>query len=325
VAGLRGRDDAPGTLGSPFRTIARLLAALRPGDVGCLLGGTYDESVVVTRAGTAGRPITLRGAPGVRARIAGAVWVTNSADWVTISGLGIDGSTAARAYAVLVQGDDVLLGDVEITNPKHDPDRVNGICLTAGHGFEAQPANIAVNLTVVHSRIHDCGDDAHEHGIYLESTRNARVVDSVIYAIQGYGISMYPDAQGSTIEYNVIDGNGGADRANVTFSGEAAGGEYSQAHTSDGNVVRFNLITNAARRYNVDSYYPRGAPSPVNNQVVWNCVWNAPFGNFGGKSAYSQMGNREVDPLFVDRAAADFSLQLGSPCSGWGPRIASRA
>jgi hypothetical protein len=146
------------------------------------------------------------------------------------------------------------------------------------------------------------------------------VTDSYLYASPGYGLHMYPDAQGSVIEYNVIDGNSLAGRANLTFSGEAGGGEYAQPHGSDGNVVRFNLITNAVTRYNVDSYYPAGSTPPTDNEVVDNCVWNAPYGNFGGRSGYGQADNRDVDPMYVDRAAANFALRPGSPCVGWGPR-----
>jgi hypothetical protein len=322
VAGPSGRDDAPGTLRNPFRTVTRLVASLRPGAVGCLLGGTYEERVVLVAGGRPGLPITLRPGPGVRAQILGSLWVKSSADWVTISGLTVNGRKANNAYAVLVQGDHVVLSNVDVTNPKFDGERIDAICVLAGEGFEEDSANTAVDLTIERSRIHNCGDDAHEHGIYLESTRNAHVTDSYLYASPGYGVNMYPDAQGSVIEHNVIDGNSLAGRANVTFSGEAAGDDYAQPHGSDGNVVRFNLITNAVTRYNVDSYYPAGSTSPTDNEVVDNCVWNAPYGNFGGRSGYSQSDNRDADPMYVDRAAANFALQPGSPCAGWGPRPA---
>ena len=69
--------------------------------------------------------------------------------------------------------------------------------------------------------------------------------------------------------------------ANLSFSGEAAGGEYSQPHGSSKNDVRNSLITNSLCRYNVDSFYPLGSLTPVGNSVHDSCVWNAPFGNFG--------------------------------------------
>jgi hypothetical protein len=137
---------------------------------------------------------------------------------------------------------------------------------------------------------------------------------------------MYPDAQGSLIEYNVITDNSKACKANLTFSGEAPGGEYQYAHASSNNKVFYNLITFAACRYNVDSYYPRGSATPVGNEAAFNCVFSAPYGNFGdlqtddGAVAYTQHDNVNADPRFVNRAAGDYRLEAGSPCAGRGPR-----
>jgi hypothetical protein len=316
-----GRDNASGRGSRPFRTIQRLLPALRPGMTGCLLGGTFRENVVFNGSGRLNRRITLRSAPGLRTRILGYVWVRSGASWVTLSHVNVDAKDAQKPFAVLVQGDHVVLSNLDVTNDKHNGVQVDGICVTAGYGFEHDRSNSALALTIARSRIHDCGDDPHEQGLYLESTRGAEIRDNYLYRNPGYGISMYPDAQGSTIEHNVLDSNSLAGRANITFSGEAAGGEYSKPHGSDGNVVRFNIISNPAQRYNVDSYYPGGSVLPTNNRVVDNCVWNGPYGNFGGTDRYSRAGNREVDPLYTNAPAFDYRLRTDSPCLGWGPRI----
>jgi hypothetical protein len=137
---------------------------------------------------------------------------------------------------------------------------------------------------------------------------------------------MYPDAQGSLIEYVVIDGNSGECKANLTFSGEEAGGEYALPHGSSNNVIRYSLITNSRCRYNVESYYPSGSLTPVGNLVEYSCVWNAPWGNWGylttdaGAVAYTERNNLDVNPLYVNLTRKDFNLQAGSPCTGWGPR-----
>jgi hypothetical protein len=218
------------------------------------------------------------------------------------------------------------LRGLDITNRNKAGTSYNGICLAAGYGFEQSAANTAVDLTVAASRIHNCGDDGHEHAIYLESTRNARIVDNYLYDNPGYGLLFYPDAQGTVAEYNLIDGNSGQCRSNISFSGESAGGEYNQPHSSSNNVVRYSLITNSRCRYNVESFYPRGTPTPVGNLVHNSCVWNAPSGNFGelttasGATAYSQRDNLDTDPLYVDRAAKNFKLRPGSPCAAYGPR-----
>jgi hypothetical protein len=199
---------------------------------------------------------------------------------------------------------------------------VNAICILAGQGFEANPANIAYRLTLTHVRAHNCGDDNHEHGIYLESTRDALIVDSWFYDNPGMGIDFYPDAQGTIVDHVLIDGNSTALKQNLGFSGEAAGEEYAQSYASSNNVVTNSLITNAVTRYNVDAYYPAASPLPVGNAVRYSCVWSAPFGNFGHDRAgdYTEFLNLYLDPLYTNRAAHDYTLRFGSPCFGKGPR-----
>src|SRR5207245_8215668 len=86
------------------------------------------------------------------------------------------------------------------------------------------------------NRIHDCGripSSNHDHGIYLAYSDNTKVLDNVIFDNADRGVQLYPDAQGTLIKGNVIDGNG----EGVIFSG--AGGS-----ASNDNVVEHNVITN---------------------------------------------------------------------------------
>ncbi|HLQ36282.1 MAG TPA: hypothetical protein VK348_00675, partial [Planctomycetota bacterium] len=56
-----GDDSAAGTQKLPWRTVARASAELAPGDTLFLGGGVYRErGIVMTRAGTANAPITIR-------------------------------------------------------------------------------------------------------------------------------------------------------------------------------------------------------------------------------------------------------------------------
>ena len=292
------------------------LNSLASGDIACLGAGSYSGNVSISTPN-----VTLRSAPGVRAQIRGYVWIRNTANGVKLADLDLDGTYSSTSYAVMVHGDDVTLSNMDIKNLKSG--YASAICVTAGYGFETTPANIAYNLTVKTSRIHDCGNDSHEHALYLESTRNARIVDNYLYDNGGEGLQLYPDAQGSVIEYNVIDGNSLDYKANIMFAGEAAGGEYRYDHASSNNTVRYNTITNAATRYNIDSYYPGAKALPTGNLVTSNCVWNAPYGNFGydrGTGDYSQTNNKNSNPTYQDPANKDFRLQTGSPCTGWAPR-----
>ena len=136
VAGLSGHDSAPGTLKRPYRTVRRLLASLRPGAVGCLLRGVYVENIRIDRGGVPGRPITLRGAAGVRATILGYVWVKSSANDVTIQNLSIDGHDVSPP-PVQVNGDRVALRNLNITDRNKPGGAYNGMCVLAGPNFEA--------------------------------------------------------------------------------------------------------------------------------------------------------------------------------------------
>src|SRR4029079_9905723 len=107
-----------------------------------------------------------------------------------------------------------------------------GICVILGGAFPRY--GLAVDPVVEGNRIHDCGRlprTNHDHGIYVEGTRGARITGNLIYGNADYGVHLYPDADRSLIARNVIEGNGGG----VMVAGVAAG-EYPRAYTSDDNV-----------------------------------------------------------------------------------------
>ncbi len=308
-----GSDTNSGSATAPFLTAQRLINNLSAGQTGCLYTGTYVGNATFSLGN-----VTLASVPGNRAKLGGYIWVRSTANGVTISDLDVDGHDVSPP-TIQVHGDAVTLSGLNVTN-RHKPGLAfNAMCVLAGSDFENSPANTAYGLVIRDNRIHDCGDDAHEHAIYLESTRGAIVQNNYLYANPGYGIHMYPDAQGTSIEHNLIDGNSSMNKANLTFSGESPGGEYASPHGSDNNTVRYNLITNALTRYNVESFFPAGSVQPVNNVVYENCISNAPWGNFGYTSGYTQWSNKDVDPLYVDRSQGNFQLRDGSPCAGYGP------
>jgi hypothetical protein len=69
-----GSDGNPGTIDSPFRTIAKGISVLQAGDVLNLREGAYAEAVVVEdKHGSAGSNIVIRSFPGEHARLDGCV------------------------------------------------------------------------------------------------------------------------------------------------------------------------------------------------------------------------------------------------------------
>ncbi|WP_406500934.1 right-handed parallel beta-helix repeat-containing protein [Streptomyces sp. NBC_01590] len=68
-----GQDIAGGrSPKAPFRHIQKCADVMVPGDTCLVMSGTYEETVVPARSGTAGLPITYRAAPGAEVTVSGA-------------------------------------------------------------------------------------------------------------------------------------------------------------------------------------------------------------------------------------------------------------
>jgi hypothetical protein len=305
AAAPNGSDEARGTLRRPFRTADRLVSALRPGDVGCLAGGVYD-GVTIRRGGRPEERITLRSAPGTRATIRGIVEITDSANYVTVSDVSIDGAGSSQ-QTVQVWGDFVTIRRVVVTNRGQ-----GGSCIHLG----SRDYGMAVAPRVERSRLHDCGNDEFHHGIYADSTRGAVIVRNYVYSNPGWGLHLYKDADNTRVEDNVFDGE--------RESGILIGGDESDGRclTSDDNVIRGNILT-FSTKHGVDEWW--GCTPGKGNVAVRNCLWGNASGPFDSEfEGYVARGNRIANPRFVDRAKADFRLRRGSGCAGMGPGARSR-
>jgi parallel beta-helix repeat protein len=297
---VRGRDDAPDctrSLRSGSGSLSAFVASLGQGATGCL-SGHFVEDLTIRNGG-----FTLRSSPGARASIRGRLYVSDSANDVVVADLVLDGRNAERLPSPTITGDRVVFREVDVTNGH------KGICFAIGSstGF-----GVAVDTVIERSRIHDCGrlpPTNHDHGIYLESSRNAVVRDNYVYGNADRGIQLFPDAQGSLIEHNVIDGNG----EGILFAG--GGGK-----ASSGNVVRDNIVSNSTERHNVEANWPPSNPVGTGNVVLENCLWLGAQGNIGEQLGFAAEKNTDADPGYADRADGDFALERGSPCAGYGPR-----
>jgi hypothetical protein len=124
----------------------RLVDSLRPGEVGCLDGGSYRGPLTIAAAGTAEEPITLRTRPGERARVVGALSVTREAAHLTIRDLYLDGRNAG-APSPIVNGREIVFTGNDVTNAH------TSICFALGN----PRFGVARDVTIEHNRIHDCG------------------------------------------------------------------------------------------------------------------------------------------------------------------------
>jgi hypothetical protein len=259
--------------------------------------------VRITGSGAAGAPLTVTSYPGERARIVGRLTITDSANYVTVASLDLDGHNDPNLPSPTVNGDDVRFVDDDVTNQN------TTICFNLGPMTYGR-----ANRTVIErNRIHNCGElpaTNLDHGIYVEHATGARIVDNVIYDNADRGVQLYPDAQSTYVARNVIDGNG----AGVLIAG---GAEDFGPQASSDNVIEQNLITNSNQRYNVGAYW--GSPIVGERNVVrQNCVFggarDADRHGLAPDNGYGSSDNLLADPLYVNRDGKDFSLRADSPC-----------
>jgi hypothetical protein len=285
----RGR----GSRSHPYGSVGRLLRGLRRGQVGCLMAGRYRHRGVVAmrRAGTTLRPLG-------RARVVldGALWILPGAKGARITGLRLTSHDPVYSIPLKIQADDVSLVGNDITAAR------NISCVLVGSDRTVSGTLIARN------RIHGCGQTGKlSHLLYVTSSRGAVIRNNLLVGNRGgWAVHLYPDADGTLIEGNVMDSNEGG----VIFAGD--GGD-----TSDGNLVRENVITNSSPRFNIESSWSGGAEGS-GNRAERNCVYSAGDGmpsGIGFAGGFETSGNVVArGPVYVNRRAGDYRLRSGSNC-----------
>jgi hypothetical protein len=301
-----GSNRANGSLATPFATPQRLIDTLHAGQTGCLRGGVYESAITVARGGERGRPLTLTSSPGERARMIGRLYVRPGAHDLDFLRLDLDGRNALALPSPTVFGSDVTFSGDDVTN-EH-----SAICFDLGEAGGPVARNIAIERSVVH----DCGRlpaGNHEHGIYIENTRDVRIAWNLIFANADRGIQLYPDAQTTSIVHNVIYGNG----EGILFSGGSG-------TASSGALVAHNVISDSDVRSNVESWYPAGNPRGSHNMVTKNCIgasYAIPLNRRGG--GFDVLGNLMIEPLFANASTHDFRLLPASPCLGLSGDVSS--
>jgi len=294
-----GTADAGVT--TPFKTAARLVASLAPGQTGCLADGEYDENVTFAKGGSNAQPITLAAAPGAHPVLKGVLTIPDTTDYIAIANLALVGPDTvagpagapapAKSPTPLVRGDHVALRGDDITNANAD-------CVVLG-----DPKFGTAKLTVIDgARIHGC-----RAGVVGRLAEAALVTSSFIYDNAGDGVSLTPNASGFIVEHDVIDGNG---------SGVLFGSDGQVVSIND--VVRTSVISNSTTGFDVYASFP--GPLGTGNSASGNCLWMGAKGEVATPSkGFSAKNNTVADPMFVDRAAKNFALATGSPCAGLGP------
>lgn len=304
-AAERGSDSNRGTWRAPFRTAQRLLNALRPGQAGCLRAGMYTTTRDFVLDFSKSN-VTVMSSPGERAVLRGIVVVRNGADGVRLARVTVEG--VGGANTIKVYSADFVLEDSDITNGWRGRS-----CMILGESS----AGIAVRPVIRRNRFHECGslaDGNQDHAIYASQVVDGRIVDNTLWNTAAYAIHLYPNAQGTLVAGNTIDGGAPSVRGGIVVGGDSD-------DTSNNNVVEYNVISYSAT-YNIDATWENAVGT--GNVARANCLWAGAEGEVDTDGLESD-ANVVGDPLFVNRASHDLRLGEGSACRAVvSPRSAVR-
>ena len=304
-AALGGDDDNAGTsVQAPVTTISRLLAIVPGGSgeesrgVACVRGGTYDFSSSLEA--TLDKPwTTLRPYNDEAATLVGRLVISVTARHAVVEGLTLNGWRPGQpdSPSLVIFGDAASVRDNTITNDG------TAICVHVSdyRGDRARDVTIAGN------EVHGCGAIEHlnhDNGIYVANADGTRILDNVVRDNQDRGIQLWPDADGSLVEGNVVDHNG---------EGISVGGERRPGAdlSSDDNTIRGNVIMRSRANY-AD---PDGAGPIQANTHGWNLEFvrnDAGSGNLVEDNCFFA---DHPDPYYATNAGINLADSGGVPVS----------
>ena len=258
---LTGSDAHPGTESQPFRTIAKGLATLRPGDTLVVGGGTYPERIrsVAVAAGSSDAPINVVAAPGERPVIEGLLWL-KGASWWTVSGINVTWSAANDANEHMVKftdGHHWRFTDAEVWGARS----------FAGILVAGQPSEWSLDHLYVHDTAATNGLNQ-DHLIYVNAGTGAGVIERnlLVGSPNGRAVKIGPPdpvgppVENLTVRYNTMIDNAGPSNVQVAW-------------TAANNTIHGNLMVRpGAGRSAVTAYELAGARNVVRDNLVWEAA-----------------------------------------------------
>lgn len=287
-----GSDGNPGTATAPYRTLAKGLASVQPGETLVVRGGTYAERItsVALKPGTASARTTVVAAPGERPVVEGLLWLKGASYW-DIRGINVTWSRsniASEHMVKLTGGTGWTFTDAEVWGA-----RSYAAILVAGG---------ASQWTVARNYVHDTAASNgtnQDHLIYANSGTGGGTIERNVLARSPNGRAVKvgpPSATSGVVENVVIRYNTMVDNLGPSNVQLAWG-------SSRVSIYRNIMVRPASNRSAVTAYQLSGTGNIVNDNVYWSAVRALDTGVSGMRDGG---GNLSVDPRFADPGAGDY-------------------
>jgi hypothetical protein len=297
----------------------------------CLHTGSYGSSastITLSKSGTSGSPITLTTNPGEAPATIEGEFITDNANYVTISRLNFKQNKVSHPRVNANQGCTSMgVAGIVFWNSNYLTFEYNDVS-QGSVSPEYRETAIGINYTstnttnvIIHNnKIHDFGAcDGYDHGIYTGNTSNGQIYDNWIWNPGcaygkggdpskgcGAGIQLYSNPVNMKVYSNVIDGTG------VGFF------YYGSGHSVYNNVItnQRGFFYGSSGSYGSPVAYA-GAGSTTNTGTFdYNDYFNS--GVLCRDCSAASTGNLTTDPLFNNPVAHDYTLKAGSPVAGYG-------
>lgn len=351
-----GRDTNNGAIGTPFRTLAKGVSKLLPGDILYVRSGAYAEALIANVPGGSSwdRPVTVAAYPGESVTLRPGIGASRvlyfrgpavaglNQQYIVIDGFILDARNVAFD-AIKLEADYFNPSTGEIRGvPHHIRISRCEVRNAPGNGILVAPGpyyNQFIGLSV-----HSNGITDHDHGFYVISSNNV-ISGCNIYDNAGWGVQIYSGYAGVRVNNNIVSNSFIHDNAEAIVL--APGMTYVRGpgigiYCGDGNLVYNNVVwsNNIGIELNYNATHTRIYNNTfyanMKNGVTWranmeitagssntsvinNIVWG-PAGpiNDAGVATVKSNNLTNRDPLFVDVSKVDFGLRAGSPAINAG-------
>lgn len=304
-----GSDANAGTQSKPWRSIARALPRLQPGQTLYLRGGTYTEDVrnPSIKPGRPDARITVAAYPGERPVIVGLFWLTRPSYW-TLDGVNVTwraGGSSKDHMVKLTNGTGWVLQNSELWGARSFAN-----LLVAGTSA-GEPANWAVRDNCIHTT-YKSNNTNQDHNMYVNTANS-----SGSGVIERNVLFKAPNGQNVKIGYggrSVPQVGDGTSNVVVRYNTmHDALKNMSVSDYSSNNRFERNLVVKSTDGYAVRAYRLRGQNNVFRDNTFFG-LNRLQYADGGYNSVTDASGNRmQVDPKFNGLTCSTF--RPGNPAA----------